>query len=215
MRLCFLGGTHAAHHLAKAAWSKGFDIIDAPEHAELVFVSIDTPTDEVGNRDLDAVRQLAESVRDVSVPVVLTSAVPPGFTRSLWMDIWHQAETLRMKDAEFRAANPEMLIVGSDTGFEDLPTAYRAYLGAFRCEILRMTWEEAEFAKIAINACLASQVETTNRLAASAVKVGASWERIANVLKHDRRIGPHAYLEPGRWQNSRHLLRDMRTLESL
>lgn len=215
MRLCFLGGTHAAHHLAKAAWSKGFDIISDQNHAELVFVSLDTPTDEVGNRDLDAVRQLADSVRYVSVPVVLTSAVPPGFTRSLEMDIWHQAETLRMKDAEFRAANPEMLIVGSDTGFEDLPTAYRAYLGAFRCEVLRMTWEEAEFAKIAINACLASQVETTNRLAAAASKVGASWDRIANVLKHDRRIGLHAYLEPGRWQDSRHLLRDMRTLESL
>lgn len=215
MRLCFLGGTHAAHHLAKAAWSKGFDIIDAPEHAELVFVSLDTPTDEAGNRDLDAVRQLADSVRDVSAPVVLTSAVPPGFTRNLGMDIWHQAETLRMKDAEFRAANPEMLIVGNPDPSADIPDAYLAYLMAFKCPILRMTWEEAEFAKIAINACLASQVETTNRLAAAAAKVGASWDRIANVLKHDRRIGLHAYLEPGRWQDSRHLLRDMWTLEGL
>lgn len=215
MRICFLGGTHAAHHLAKAAWSKGFDIIWDPDHAELVFVSIDTPTDEIGNRDLDAVRQLADSVRGLDVPVVLTSAVPPGFTRSLGMDIWHQAETLRMMDAEFRASYPEMLIVGSKTGFEGLPTTYRTYLEAFGCPILRMTWEEAEFSKIAVNCFLAAQVDATNWIAAAAAKVGASWEQIAIVLKHDRRIGPHAYLEPGRWQDSRHLLRDMRTLEGL
>lgn len=214
MRICFLGTSHAAQHLSRAAWHKGFDIV-VPDRADLVFISEDTPTDEEGRRDLEVVRQLAGRVRHVNVPVVLTSAVPPGFTRSLDMPIWHQAETLRMIDAEYRANNPEMLIVGSDKGTEVAPAAYMYYLKAFLCPILRMTWEEAEFAKIAINACLAAQVETTNRLAAAARKAGASWGRIAEVLKQDRRIGPHAYLEPGRWQNSRHLLRDMLTLESM
>lgn len=214
MRLCFLGDSHAAQHLSRAAWRKGFDIV-VMDRADVVFVSQDTPTDEEGRRDLRVIRQLTELARNVSAPVVLTSAVPPGFTRGLDMDIWHQAETLRMIDAEYRANNPEMLIVGSKTGAEVVPAAYRAYLDAFACPILRMTWEEAEFAKVAINACLAAQVETTNRLAAAAAKVGASWGRIANVLKHDRRIGPHAYLDPGRWQDSRHLLRDMLTVECL
>ena len=78
-----------------------------------------------------------------------------------------------------------------------------------------MSWEDAEFAKIAINMFLASQVDTTNRLAAAAAKVSADWGKIAVVLAHDQRIGPHAYLTPGRWQDSLHLLRDAVTLEEI
>ena len=212
MKLCFLGDSHAAQHLSRAAAEKGFELCDLAD-AELVFVSQDTPTDEAGRRDLGPIRALVERAMTGAAPVVLTSAVPPGFTRGLGMrSIWHQAETLRMIDAEERALRPEMLIVGSNTGVERIPDAYLVYLTAFGCPILRMTWEEAELAKVAINVFLAAQVDTTNALAHAAAKVGASWERIADVLRHDNRVGPHAYLEPGRWQDSRHLLRDMRTL---
>ena len=145
------------------------------------------------------------------MPIVLTSQVPPGFTRSIGIQ-WHQAETLRIKDAFERAFYPEMFIVGGDG---EIPAAYREYLEAFNCPILRMSLEEAEFSKIAINTFLAAQVDTTNRLAKAAEKVGAKWERIAEVLRHDGRIGRHAYLEPGRWEDSPHLLRDAATLREL
>jgi hypothetical protein len=48
-----------------------------------------------------------------------------------------------------------------------------------------------------------------------AQRVGARWEYIAKVLSMDSRIGPRAYLDPGRWQDSRHLLRDERTLKEI
>jgi UDPglucose 6-dehydrogenase len=96
-----------------------------------------------------------------------------------------------------------------------LPTVYASYLASFGCPILRVTWEEAELSKIAVNTFLASQVETTNRLAAAAKKVGARWERVAEALRLDARIGPKAYLNPGRWQDSRHLLRDSITLREI
>lgn len=213
MKVTFLGTSHAAQHLALAAHERGFELT-YPRNAELVFVSQDTPTDSDGRRDMEIIKELVRYV-SCSVPVVLTSQVEPGFTRSLGLSIYHQAETLRIIDAVERARNPEMLIVGAEDPSKPLPDAYRAYLEAFKCPILLMTWEEAEFAKIAINATLISQVENTNRLAGAAEKVGAKWGAIAEVLRHDSRIGPKAYLTPGRWQDSKHLLRDHVTLEAI
>lgn len=218
MKVAFVGTSHAARHLSMAARWKRFQIVE-PAEAELAFVSEDTPTDENGARDLDLIKRLVRLTAgktNVRTPIVLTSQVPPGFTRGLGIRLmYHQAETLRMKDAAHRALHPEMLIVGCYDPVVALPAAYRAYLRAFDCPILTMTYEEAEFAKIAINMTLAAQVENTNRLAAAAAKVGAGWGAIAEVLRHDSRVGPHAYLTPGRWQDSPHLVRDWVTLQGL
>lgn len=211
MKISFVGKSHAAQHLALGAAYRGIDVVPCGE-GELTFVSEDTPTDEEGNRDLKLIREMVEFAKTLGKPVILTSAVPPGFTRSLGFDLWHQAETLRMKDAKYRAVNPEVLIVG---GPMPIPDAYREYLDAFKCPVLLMGWEEAEFAKVAINMVLAAQVETTNRLAAAAKSVGAGWGTVSLALKHDKRIGMHSYLEPGRWQDSKHLLRDSVTLAEI
>ena len=69
--------------------------------------------------------------------------------------------------------------------------------------------------KIAVNMMLAAQVDTTTSLAKACKKVGANWASVSDVLMHDSRIGPRAYLTPGRWQDSKHLLRDWVTLQSL
>jgi UDPglucose 6-dehydrogenase len=126
------------------------------------------------------------------------------------------AETLRIKDALERAMRPEQFIFGVDDLNCSLPLVVLYYAWAHAdVEVLLMTWEEAEFAKIAINMTLAAQVENTNRLAAAAEKIGADWKRVSAALKCDRRIGPHSYLEPGRWQDSSHLYRDYVTLEGI
>ena len=80
---------------------------------------------------------------------------------------------------------------------------------------ISVTWEEAEFSKIAVNMTLASQVENTNRLAHAAKAVGADWRRVAQILSHDKRISPESYLEPGDWKKSQHLLRDFYTLTQI
>lgn len=211
--IAFLGTSHAAVHLRDAAFARGLPVSTDLSLAEVIFISEDTPTDAQGNRDIGPIRELIESVRHAKAQLVLTSQVPPGFTRSLWIsDIFHQAETLRIIDAEHRAFSPEQIIVG---GPARISRGYADYLTAFECPVLRMSWEDAEFSKIAINMFLAAQVDTTNRLAAAAEKSGAKWANVAKVLAHDKRIGPHAYLKPGRWQDSTHLLRDHVTLEAL
>lgn len=214
--ICFLGDSYAAVTLKEGARRRGLPLTDEPGNADLIFVSQDTPTDEHGIRDLDRVRVLAESAKLFAVTVVLTSQVPPGFCRSLPFMVYHQAETLRTTgDGLHRAIYPEMFIVGTPTPGYAITKAYQEYLDAFDCPVLRMTYEDAEFAKIAINMTLASQVDNANRLSAAAAKCGADWGRVSRALRHDSRIGKYSYLTPGRWQDSRHLLRDAVTLAEI
>ena len=216
--ICFIGTSFAPTHFKGAALKRGFTLTEYPEKADLVFVSEDTPTKE-GKRDLICIKLLIEYASDhvkKGVSFVLTSQVPPGFTRSLGLNIYHLAETLRVtRDSEDRALNPEQFIVGCEDPTKQLPDAFMKYLLAFECPIHKVSWEEAEFSKIAINMTLASQVDNANRLSAAAVKVGARWDVIKTILQHDKRIGPHSYLTPGRWQDSQHLLRDFVTLEQI
>lgn len=219
--ICFLGTSHAAHHLREAARLKGLPLTDDLAAADLVFISEDTPTNERGERDLKRIHWCIDNAVEHSrAPLVLTSQVPPGFTRALDIrthQVYHQAETLRMRDAPQRARAPDYIAVGclSYCSYELLPEAYRKYLEAFDCPVHLVTYEDAEFSKIAVNMMLAAQVDATNRLAAAAKQAGASWWHVADVLKLDKRIGPEAYLVPGRWQESKHLLRDHVTLEEL
>lgn len=209
----FAGTSHAAKTLREAAFVKGLSLTEKPGEASLIFISQDTPTSPDGVRNLKPIIGLIEWCRQFDATLVLTSQVPPGFTRSLGIhNIFHQAETLRIKDALDRALNPEYIAVGGEA---EIPAIYAWYLIAFGCPVLRMSWEEAELSKIAINTFLAAQVDTTNRLAKAAEKVGANWNMVKLALQHDKRIGQHAYLEPGCWQNSQHLLRDAVTLEGL
>ena len=211
--ICFLGSSHAANHLRRAAQKLGFHLTNEPEAASVVFISEDTPTDTQGTRSLIRITDMVKNAARSGAQLVLTSQVPPGFTRALRVpNILHQAETLRILDAEERALHPEYIAVG---GPYALNPEYSDYLLAFQCPVLRMTWEEAEFSKIAVNMALASQVDYTNRLSVAATKVGVKWENVAKALRLDSRIGPRAYLVPGRWQDSKHLLRDVVTLAEI
>jgi UDP-glucose 6-dehydrogenase len=208
-----MGTSFAAKHLKAAAKWRGLKVTDSIKKATLIFVSEDTPTDKKGRRNLKPIRALIEKARSYTVPIILTSQVPPGFTRSLGSTrIWHQAETLRIKDAEQRAIYPEQIIVG---GPWPVPEEYLEYLQAFHCLLSFGTWEDAEFSKIAINMTLASQVENANRLSKAANKCGASWLTVMSALGRDGRIGQKSYITPGRWQNSKHLLRDHVTLREI
>lgn len=209
----FMGTSHAAEHLRDAASSKGVKLTNEMSNAKVIFISEDTPTDENGVRNLAPILELVRIAAKTNAQLVITSQVPPGFTRSLGLkNVYHQAETLRIKDAMERALKPEYIAVGGPFG---ICREYAEYLIAFHCPVLRMSWEEAEFSKIAVNMMLAAQVDYTNRLSKIAESAGADWANVAKALHLDSRIGPNAYLVPGRWQDSKHLLRDHVTLLEL
>src|SRR5262245_59482786 len=191
----FVGKSHAAVHLRDAAIYNGVLVTEDIVKADLIFVSEDTPTDSTGMRDLWPIRLLVEqALHESKAPVVLTSQVTPGFSRSFNEPrLIHIAETLRILDAEERARRPEQFIIGMSAADDLIPEPLHRYCSAHDADMNQMTYEEAEFAKIAINMFLAAQVDCTNKLAAAAHKVGARWAPIASVLKNDKRIGPHAY----------------------
>ena len=78
-----------------------------------------------------------------------------------------------------------------------------------------MNYESAELTKLAINAFLAASVTTTNALNEIAMLVGANWTKIKQALQLDRRIGHHAYLNPGLGISGGNIERDLQTLDTL
>ncbi len=78
-----------------------------------------------------------------------------------------------------------------------------------------MGYESAELAKVAINFFLVSSVSTTNLFAEVCENIGANWKEIAPALRLDKRIGPHAYLNPGLGIAGGNLERDLVTIKRL
>jgi UDPglucose 6-dehydrogenase len=187
---------------------------------ELVFLSLDVPTNDQNESNLEPLRNLitwAWNHFSPSATCVVLSQVPPGFTRSLWINkpvkhLFAQVETLVFGNAVHRALEPERFIVGCADPQEVFPSLYSEWQSAFNCPVLPMRFESAELAKISINCFLVSSVTTTNTLAEICEHTGADWSEIAPALRLDRRIGPYAYLTPGLGIAGGNLERDLVTV---
>lgn len=192
---------------------------------DLIFYSLDVPTDSSNRSNLEPLKKLIDLTqphfRPGAVAVVLCQ-VPPGFTRRLVQEnptldatLFYQVETLIFGNAVERAMKPERYMVGCADPEAGLPAPYQKWLDAFGCPVLRMRYESAELAKIAINFFLVSSVTTTNTLAEVCERVGANWGEIVPALRLDKRIGPHAYLSPGLGIAGGNLERDLVTIQTL
>jgi UDPglucose 6-dehydrogenase len=190
----------------------------------LIFITLDVPTDEANNSNLALLEALIDRVTTTAAPgavLVLMSQVPPGYCRRLalrlppTLRLFYQVETLVFGNAVERAIRPERFVVGCADVASGLPEVYRRYLAAFDCPVLPMRYESAELCKIAINCFLVSSVSTANTLAEICEKIGADWLEIVPALRLDRRIGPHAYLNPGLGIGGGNLERDLVTVQNL
>jgi len=195
---------------------------------ELIICSADSPTDAQHHSDLlpiEALLKTAAEQAPAGAVLVVLSQVPPGFTRRMvglleahdWraLALFCQVETLIIGQAVERALRPERFIVGCRDPQQPLPAAYQHWLGAFGCPILRMHYESAELAKIAINTFLATSVSATNMLAELCEAVGADWSEVIPAVTSDRRIGPHAYVRPGLGLSGGNLERDLAAIVAL
>lgn len=215
MKICFLGSSHLTFHSATAAARRGWIPVfeDELSKADLVFIAQDTPTEPDGFRVMQRIKNLCDLVKDLKP--IIQSQLPPGFCRSLGFEVYHQPETLRMRDASDKAMNPERIVIGCADPQAELSKNYQRYVDSFYCPVLKMTYEEAEFSKIAVNMALVAQVNYANRMKAACDRIGANWNEVKKAVHSDKRIGPYAYLELGHWQDSIHLLRDSVTLEEI
>jgi len=195
--------------------------IEDLQACDLVYFAIDVPTNAQGNSDLKFIADqidLAKSHLNNNAIFVILSQVKPGFTRKIDFPkdrLFYQVETLIFGNAVERALHPERFIIGADSKKTALPKALKDYLDQFECPQFIMTYESAELAKISINMYLVSTLTTTNMLADVCQKVGADWGDIAQTLKLDKRIGPHAYLKPGLGLAGGNLERDISTIQDI
>ena len=187
---------------------------------DIVYISVDVPTDDNGKSDLSPINQIIQSVSTIlkkEAILVVLCQVPPGFTRSIKNKqnaIFYQVETLIFGRAIERALYPERFIIGCSQSNMELPSVYKKFLESFSCPILKMKYESAELAKISINMFLVSSVTTTNTIAEVCEKIGADWSEIVPTLRMDKRIGQYAYLTPGLGISGGNLERDLATILS-
>ena len=129
--------------------------------------------------------------------------------------LFYQVETLIFGQAIRRALNPERLIIGCNHQSDSISKEYLRYIKNFNCPIIKMNYESAELAKIAINIFLASSVTTTNVLAEMCSKLNANWQEILPALNLDKRIGKFAYLKPGLGISGGNIERDISVIKNL
>ena len=190
---------------------------------DIVFISLDVPTDTTGKSDLNLIITNIDSTLKFfkkGTTVVILSQIPPGFTRKIqlkynFINVYYQVETLIFGEAINRALNPERIIIGCAEPNIELNKTYYKFLEMFNCPILPMVYESAEFTKISINILLAASVTITNTLAEISEKIGANWSEIKPSLQLDKRIGPHSYLNPGLGLSGGNLERDLETVIQL
>lgn len=188
---------------------------------DIVYIAIDVPTDDDGKSDLKPIQKIIDQTLKVvkeDALLVILCQVPPGFTRTLPMApsrLFYQVETLVFGNAVERALNPERFIVGCANPALKLPDMLETYLNAFGCPVLSMSYESAEFSKIAINVCLVASVSAANTMAEICEKTGADWAEIVPALRLDKRIGQFSYIQPGLGISGGNLERDLATVLKL
>jgi len=194
---------------------------------ESVFVTFDTPVGDADQSDLTPVEQAFEGVgRDAvgEVELILMSQVPVGTCRrlagklheqapGLRFSLVYQPENLRLGEALKTFLRPDFIVLG----VEDRSAAeklLRIYAG-IQAPHLTMSWESAEMTKHALNAYLATSVSFINELAELAEAARADIRDVVRAMRLDRRIGPHAFLNPGLGFSGGTLARDLETLRQL
>ncbi len=174
--------------------------------SDIVMIAVGTPSDPDGRIDLSyveaAVHQVAHSAPDALI--VIKSTVPPGtcerMERTAALEgapgarVVSNPEFLREGRAVHDFMHPDRIVIGArDT--EAAATVERLY-AALDAPVLHCRPADAELAKYASNALLASRISFINEMSDISEQVGADIRRVAEIVGQDSRIGP-AFLAAG------------------
>ncbi|XP_055621351.1 UDP-glucose 6-dehydrogenase isoform X3 [Toxorhynchites rutilus septentrionalis] len=190
------------------------DIETAIQEAELIFISVNTPTKTYGNgrgraADLKYVEGCARMIADMaqnSKIVVEKSTVPVRAAES----IMHILKANHKPGVKYDIlSNPEFLAEG--TAIEDLMMPDRVLIGGEetphgKAAIEKLSWVyehwipkknilttntwSSELSKLAANAFLAQRISSINSLSAVCEATGADVSEVARAVGLDSRIGP-------------------------
>jgi UDPglucose 6-dehydrogenase len=187
--------------------------------SDVTFVVVPTPSDESGGFSIEyaasAFRAIGRALaaKETYHTVVLTSTVLPGSTRLGLLPILEEESGKTCGEQfglcyspEFIALgtvirdflNPDFLLVGESDGRagDELESCYAdIVLNAAPCK--RMSFENAELAKIALNAYVTTKITFANTLADLCERLpGGDVDVVTDAIGLDRRVG-RAYLTGG------------------
>ena len=189
------------------------DVEPAIEKADMIFVSVNTPTKTFGQgagqaSDLQYVEKTARKILECSTSdkIVIEKSTLPVRTAQAIKRILHSGQGNVNFDV---LSNPEFLAEG--TAIEDLLEPDRVLIGCDETERGRVALEElasvyanwvatekiirtniwsSELAKLVANAFLAQRVSSINTISALCEATGAEVDEVAHAIGLDSRIGP-------------------------
>ena len=188
------------------------DLNDAVSRSELTFVVVATPSDQDGGFSLKWVLPACETIggaladQDRFHTVVLTSTVMPGATGSEVQQALERTSGKRCGEdfglcysPEFIALgsvirdflNPDFLLVGEsdERAGAMLETLYRRVVDT-DAPVARMSFVNAELAKISVNTFVTTKIAYANMLARMCERLpGADVDVVTNAIGLDTRIG--------------------------
>ena len=190
-------------------------LADVPSATEVYFIAVGTPASDNGSSDtrqvLAAAGELGRSLSK-TVTIVAKSTSPVGTAERIRQAIQRELKR-RKKSFDFAlVSNPEFLKEGDAindfmrpdrviVGVEDESAAKQMralYAPIIRSheQLLVMGVRDAEMAKYAANAMLASRISLMNEIANLAERVGVDVENVRLGIGSDRRIG-YSFIYPG------------------
>ena len=205
-------------------------IDDAVDHAEVLFIAVNTPPSEDGSADLGHVLAVASNIGKClskHLLVIVKSTVPVGTCDRVRAAIQEQLDSRDEQTSFSVASNPEFLAEG--TAIKDFMQPSRIVCGVeneYSEELLReiyapfnrnhekilfMDVHSSELTKYSANAMLATKISLMNELANIAERVGADIEQVRQGIGSDPRIG-YAFIYAGPGYGGACFPKDVRAL---
>ena len=182
------------------------------QESDIIFICVDTPTNEHQEADLSAVEDVArvigEYMNEYKI-VVNKSTVPVGTAdlvkkiiketqrNKVEFDVVSNPEFLREGAAVKDFENPDRIVIGSDSrkAQEIMSSLYRSRARADR-PIMITDIRSAEIIKYASNTMLATRISFMNQISFLCEKTGADIKEVAKGMGLDSRIGSR-FLQAG------------------
>src|SRR3712207_486236 len=190
------------------------------EHAQLLFVCVDTPPTYSGDADLSRVEsvlsELGESDRHA---LVMKSTVPVGTGRSIQRrrpgtGYVSNPEFLKEGTAVEDFMRPDRVVIGADDELSDYAELVLALYEPLDAPVVRTDVASAEMIKLASNAFLATKISFINEIANVSEELGADVMEVARGMGLDDRIGPK-FLQAGIGYGGSCLPKDVQGLKQL
>jgi GDP-mannose 6-dehydrogenase len=208
------------------------DAVEAAKTAEVMLISVGTPSRPNGGIDFVALERVCESIGEAIAGrkdrpvIVVRSTVLPGTVRSLAIPLLEKASGKKHGDGFAACVNPEFLresssvtdyydppfsLIGCDRR-EDGERAARIY-AAIQAPVLYSSLETAEMAKYVCNAFHALKVTFANEIGIVAQTLGVDSHEVMEIVCQDTKLNiSPKYLRPGFAFGGSCLPKDVRAL---